>query len=211
MGQHWNKILKEGNMAFKEEKYSLASDYYRKVLAEAKKNLKQLNLLTKNNYQIVSEFCECTQLAGKAAQKEGQWEEAEAIYKDASDDLVPFISNFNNGQAYRVFTVTEFKNIFYELAGMYISNHQERKLKAHVREYQPIIVKWAKELSMFSRISSAIVLGATANGGLLIANPLIAHKAHNLENLHRRFHRRFNVSPEESKKTEKNRKKSLNM
>ncbi|MBZ9731578.1 DoxX family protein [Salegentibacter sp. JZCK2] len=59
-------------------------------------------------------------------------------------------------------------------------------------------------------ISSAIVLGATANGGLLIANPVIAHEAYNLENQHRRFHRRFNVSPEE-RKTEKTRKNSLKM
>ncbi|MBZ9731577.1 hypothetical protein LB467_17970 [Salegentibacter sp. JZCK2] len=151
MGHKWIEKLEKGNTAFKQERYFQASGYYKNVLAEMKKNLKKLDLLNKHNFQVVIEFCECTQLAGKAAQKEGQWEEAEAIYKKASDDLVPFISNFNNGLAYRAFTVTEFKNIFYELAGMYISNHQERKLKAHVREYQPIIVKWAKELSMFSR------------------------------------------------------------
>ncbi|WP_300442072.1 DoxX family protein [Christiangramia sp.] len=49
-------------------------------------------------------------------------------------------------------------------------------------------------------VSSAIVLGATANGGLLIANPVIAHKAQNIEN-RQRFHRRFNGSPEKEKKS----------
>ena len=52
-------------------------------------------------------------------------------------------------------------------------------------------------------ISSAIVLGATANGGLLIANPTAAHKAQDLENLHRRFRRRFHVEPEDRNKSSK--------
>jgi hypothetical protein len=48
-------------------------------------------------------------------------------------------------------------------------------------------------------ISSAIVLGATVNGGLLIANPIVAHKAQDQQNLYRRFRRRFKKEPDDRK------------
>lgn len=127
MGQHWINILEEGKMAFEQERYSLAFDYYTIVLAEVKKPQADKPAGQKN-FKVVTEFCECTQLAGKTAQKEKQWAKAEAIYKDASDDLIPFICNFKNGLAYRSFTVTKFKSIFYDLAEMYVSNNQRLPL-----------------------------------------------------------------------------------
>lgn len=44
-------------------------------------------------------------------------------------------------------------------------------------------------------ISAGIVIGATSNGGILISNPTIATKALHLENLHRRYKKRFNQEP----------------
>ncbi len=151
MGQHWSKILEDGNTAFKQERYSLASYYYTEVLAETKQNLKGLDRLTKDNFQVVIDFCKCSRLAAKALEKKGYPGKAESIYADASKHLVPFISNFNNGMAYRAFTVTQFKHIFYDLVELYVSSNQTKKLKIYVEEYQPVIVKCAKELSMFSK------------------------------------------------------------
>lgn len=45
-------------------------------------------------------------------------------------------------------------------------------------------------------ISAGIVIGATSNGGSLISNPKVALKALHLEDLHRRYKKRFDKDPE---------------
>lgn len=44
-------------------------------------------------------------------------------------------------------------------------------------------------------ISAGIVIGATSNGGALISNPSIAHKAMNLQKVYTRYKQRFNQEP----------------
>lgn len=149
MGQKWIEILNDGNTAFERRQYRLASAYYTQVLAEAKKSLKQLNnLVSEDNISVVTEFCSCTRFAANAARENGQLAQAEAIYLEASEALAPFISNLGNRIVCRALTMTEFKNIFYDLLSLYASTRQMDKLKTYVKVHQPLLVGWAKELMM---------------------------------------------------------------
>ncbi|WP_411274163.1 hypothetical protein [Daejeonella sp.] len=52
-------------------------------------------------------------------------------------------------------------------------------------------------------ISSAIVIGATSNGGALISDPSVAEKAQHLQLLNSSFRRRFDTDPSQNVQTNK--------
>lgn len=152
MGQEWFKILKDGNTAFEEKQYYLASTYYNQVLKESRKSLRQLNnVVSEDSINILFEFCSCTRFAANASRKNRQWSQAEAVYLDANKALAPFISNLNNRIIYRAFALTEFKKIFYDLLDLYASNQQKDKLETYVKVYQPLLMSWIKELMMVGK------------------------------------------------------------
>ncbi len=151
MGQQWIAILEQGNTAFKQKQYAQAGLHYTEVLAEAKRNLKQQPFLTEDNLHLVNEFWACTQYAATAAQKNGQWSEAETIYLEAHDVLSELMVNLNNRLLYRAFVLTKFKGLFYALANLYVSNQQTDKLNAYVKKHQPKLLQWARELDMGSK------------------------------------------------------------
>lgn len=151
MGQEWIQVLKKGNKAFEQQRYSQASELFTEVLAEAKRNLRQVIVLSGENIKAVQEFCLCSRVAGDALLKDGRVAEAERIYLTAADTLKPFISNLNNPLPYRALVLTEFKSMFYELADLYISNEQVGRLHAYVEKNIPMLKKWAGELHMLSQ------------------------------------------------------------
>jgi hypothetical protein len=151
MGQEWIQILKKGNWAFRQQKYTQASGFYMEVLAELRKNLRQVVILSGKSPNAVQEFSFCSRLAGKALLKNGQVHEAERIYLTAADKLILFISNLNNPLPYRALMVNEFRLLFYELAHLYISNEQLDRLNAYVEENSPMLKKWARELQLISK------------------------------------------------------------
>ena len=108
-------------------------------------------ILSGKSIKAVQEFSLCSRLAGKALLKNGQIKEAERIYLTAADKLKPYISNLNNPLSYRALVVTEFKLIFYELAGLYITNEQLDSLNAYAEKKLPILKNWAEELQMVSQ------------------------------------------------------------
>lgn len=151
MGQEWIQILKKGNGAFRQKKYTQASGHYMEVLAELRENLRRVVILSGKSTNVVQEFSLCSRLAGKALLKNGQVLEAERIYLTAADKLILFISNLNNPLPYRALVVTEFKTLFYELAHLYTSNEQLDKLNAYVAKNSPILKNWARNLQMISQ------------------------------------------------------------
>ncbi len=151
MGQEYIKILKKGNKAFRQQKSSQASELFTEVLAEAKRNLRQVMVLSKDNVQTIQEFCLCSRAAGNALLKDGRVAEAGRIYLTAGDKLKPFISNLNNPLPCRALVMTEFKSLFYELVELYISNGQLDRLNTYVEKNTPMLKKWAGELQMSSQ------------------------------------------------------------
>jgi tetratricopeptide (TPR) repeat protein len=151
MGQEWIQVLKKGNKAFKQQEYSQASELFTEVLAEAKRNLRQVTVLSGENIEAVQEFCFCSKVAGNALLKNGQVSEAERKYLLAAEELKPFISNLNNPLPYRALVLTEFKSLFYKLADLYISNEQVDRLNAYVEKNAPMLKKWAEDLQLISQ------------------------------------------------------------
>ncbi len=151
MGQEWIQILKSGNNAYSQRKYAQASGLYTEVLSETERNLRQVIVLSGDNIKKVQEFCLCSKIAGDALLKNGQIAEAERKYLTAADKLKPFISNLKNPLPYRALVLTEFKSLFYELAGLYTSYNQVDKLYALVENNIPLLKKWAGELQMISQ------------------------------------------------------------
>ena len=151
MGQEYVKIFKKGNKAFEQQKYSQASELFSEVLEEAKRNLRQVIFLSGENIKAVQEFCLCSKVAGSALLKNGQVIEAERKLLLAAEELKPFISNLNNPLPYRALVLTEFKSIFYDLAGLYVFNEQIDKLDTCVKKNQALLIKWAGELQLISQ------------------------------------------------------------
>lgn len=151
MGQEGLEIIKKANRAFSRREYSQASGLFTQVLAETRRNLRQVIILSRKNINAIQEFALCSRLAGKALMKDGQVHEAERMYLAAADKLKPFISNLNNPLPYRALVVTEFKLLFYELADLYIFNEQLDKLNAYAEKNTPVLKNWAGELQMVSQ------------------------------------------------------------
>ena len=148
MGQEWIKIIKKANSAFSQQEYSQASGLFTQVLAETRRNLRQVIILSGKNIIAVQEFALCSRVAANALLKNGQAHEAERMYLAAADKLKPFISNLNNPLLYRALVLSEFKLLFYELADLYVSNEQSDKLNAYAEKNQALLKKWAEELQM---------------------------------------------------------------
>ena len=151
MGQEWIKIIKKANRAFSQQEYSQASGLFTQVLAETRRNLRQVIILSRKNINAVQEFALCSRVAANALLKNGQVREAENIYHIATEALKPFISNLNNPLPYRALVLSEFKLLFYGLADLYVSNEQIDKLKAYVEKNILILKNWAGELQMISQ------------------------------------------------------------
>jgi hypothetical protein len=149
MGQQWIEILNEGNVAFEEGQYRIASAYYAQVLAEVKKGLKQLNsVVSQDSISVVNEFCSCTRLAAMATLENGQPAQAEALYLEAKELLALFISNLNNRFLYRALVLTEFKNMCYDLFGLYKAIRQIDRLNEFTKAHHPMLIRWFKEMKM---------------------------------------------------------------
>jgi hypothetical protein len=151
MGREWIKIIKKANRAFSQQEYSQASGLFTQVLAETRRNLRQVIILSRKNINAVQEFALCSRVAANALLKNGQVREAERIYHIANEALKPLISNLNNPLPYRALVLSEFKLLFYGLADLYVSNEQVDRLNAHVKKNQALLIKWAEERQMMSQ------------------------------------------------------------
>ena len=151
MGQEGMEIIRKASRAFSRQEYAQASGLFTQVLTETRGNLRQVTILSRKSINAIQEFAFCSRLAGKAMIKDGQVHEAERVYLDAAEKLKPFISNLNNRLPYRALVMTEFKLLFYELAGLYVSNAQLDKLNTYVEKNTPVLESWARELQMVSQ------------------------------------------------------------
>lgn len=151
MGQEWIEVIKKGNRAFSRRKYSKASVLFTQVLVETKRNLRQVNNLSRKNINMIQEFALCSRLAGKALMKNKEPHEAERVYLAAADKMRPFISNLNNPLPYRALLMTEYKLLVYDLANFYASNELFESLIAFTEKNTPTLKSWAIELQMISQ------------------------------------------------------------
>lgn len=151
MGQEGIENIKKASRAFSRQEYAQASGLFTQVLTETRGNLRQVTILSRKSITAIQEFALCSRLAGKAMIKDGQVHEAERVYLDAAEKLKPFISNLNNRLPYRALVMTEFKLLFYELAGLYVSNAPLDKLNAYAEKNTPVLESWARELQMVSQ------------------------------------------------------------
>jgi tetratricopeptide (TPR) repeat protein len=69
--------ITKGNSAFKQQKYSEATELYKEVLVEASKNLNRIGLLSQENIKEVQWYSLCIRLSGNALFKNGQLSEAD--------------------------------------------------------------------------------------------------------------------------------------
>lgn len=151
MGQEWIEVIKKANTAFSKEEYSQASGLFKKVLAETKRNLRLVVILSKTNMLTVQEFALCSRVAANALLRNGQVREAEQIYLNATEALKPFISNLASPLFYRALVLSEFKMLFYVLADLYVSNQMLEELDIFVRENTPLLNTWAEEQQIMSQ------------------------------------------------------------
>ncbi len=151
MGQEWLEIIKRANTAFNQQNYSQASGLFRQVLAETRRNLRLVLILSRKNINAVQEYSLCSRVAANALLKNGQVKEAERIYQIATKALKPFISNLHKSLIYKGLILSKFKLLFYGLADLYVSNHLFDELGVYVRENNPLLNKWTEEQQMMSQ------------------------------------------------------------
>lgn len=151
MGQEWLEIIKKANCAFDQQEYSQASVLFTQVLAETRKNLRPVLILSNKNINAVQEFSMCSRVAANALLKNGQISKAERIYHLANEVLKPFISNLNNPLLYRALILSEFKLLFYDQARLYASNHLLDELDVYIRKNFPLLNKWTEEREMMNQ------------------------------------------------------------
>ncbi len=151
MRQKWIEIIKKANTAFSQQDYSQASGLFMQVLAETRRNLRELVILSKKNVNAIQEFTLCSRVAANALLKNGQVREAEKTYHLATNALKPFISNLTNPLPYRALVLSEFKLLFYDLADLYVSNHLLDELSVYVSENNPLLIRWAEDQQMMSQ------------------------------------------------------------